>query len=105
VTEQGSSGVRRGRRGTTRSTGRAVFDAAFSGRVRALLRTRPLAEADRNRQAWSDQQYDTSTLALAAIDAIIARQGFDDELTYDQATDVLIPELLTWAGPETATPS
>lgn len=78
------------RRGSTRPTGRAVFDDAFSGRVRALLRTRPLAEADRNRQAWSDQQYDMSTLALAAIDAIIARQGFDDELTYDQAADVLI---------------
>ncbi|MGY1669104.1 hypothetical protein [Geodermatophilus sp. SYSU D00710] len=67
---------------------RAVFDAAFGDRVRALLRGRPLA-ADSGRQAWADERYDLPTLALAAIDAIIARQGFDDELTYDQAVDAL----------------
>lgn len=68
---------------------RAVFDATFGERVRALLRTRPLAAADTGRQPWSDQRYDLPTLALAAIDAIIARQGFDDELTYEQAVTSL----------------
>jgi hypothetical protein len=72
------------------ATGRAVFDAAFGERVRALLRTRPLSGADNGRHPWAEQRYDLPTLALAAIDAIIARQGFDDEVTYDQAAAALV---------------
>ncbi|MQA35283.1 hypothetical protein [Modestobacter roseus] len=69
--------------------GRAVFDATFGDRVRALLRGRPLA-VDTGRQSWAEQRYDLPTFALAAIDAIIARQGFDDELTYGQAVAVVV---------------
>ncbi|TDO36276.1 hypothetical protein EV643_1206 [Kribbella sp. VKM Ac-2527] len=68
------------------SVGRAVFDESFGGRVRALLRIRPVADAADNagRQSWGDQRYDVVTLALAAIDSVIARQGFDDEVSYDE---------------------
>ncbi|MEU4396758.1 hypothetical protein [Kribbella sp. NPDC023855] len=67
------------------TVGRAVFDGAFGERVRALLRVRPVADAADNvaRQSWGANWYDVSTLALAAIDSVIARQGFDDEVTYD----------------------
>jgi hypothetical protein len=55
--------------------------------VRVLLRARPVADAADNatRQTWGEQGYDVVTLALAAIDTVIARQGFDDEVTYDEA--------------------
>jgi hypothetical protein len=64
-----------------------VFDESFSDRVRALLRARPVADAADNatRQAWGEYGYDVVTLALTAIDTVIARQGFDDEVTYDEA--------------------
>ncbi|WP_282776787.1 MULTISPECIES: hypothetical protein [unclassified Nocardia] len=67
--------------------GRAVFDESFGERVRALLRTRPVADAADSaiRQTWGEYEYDVVTLALAAIDIVIARQGFDDEVTYDEA--------------------
>jgi hypothetical protein len=71
------------------ATGRAVFDAAFGERVRALLRARPLTASDTGRAVWAEHRYDLPTLALAAIDAIIARQGFADELTYDEAVAAL----------------
>lgn len=69
------------------TVGRAVFDESFGDRVRALLRARPVADAADNatRQTWGEQNYDVVTLALAAIDTVIARQGFDDEVTYDEA--------------------
>jgi hypothetical protein len=66
--------------------GRAVFDASFGDRVRALLRARPVADAADNsvRQSWGEYGYYVVTLALAAIDTVIARQGFDNEVTYDE---------------------
>ncbi|MFC0436430.1 hypothetical protein [Kutzneria buriramensis] len=66
--------------------GRAVFDVSFGDRVRVLLRTRPVAGAADNatRQAWGDRGYDVVALSLAAIDAVIARQGFEQEVTYDE---------------------
>lgn len=69
------------------SVGRAVFEESFGDRVRALLRARPVADAADNatRQSWGANDYDVVTLALAAIDTVIARQGFDDEVTYDEA--------------------
>jgi hypothetical protein len=68
------------------SVGRAVFDESFGDRVRALLRARPVADAADNatRQSWGAYGYDVVTLALAAIDTVIARQGFDNEVTYDE---------------------
>jgi hypothetical protein len=72
-------------------TGRAVFDESFSDRVRALLRVRPVADAADNatRQSWGESGYEVVTLSLAAIDAVIARQGFDDEATYDEVVSGL----------------
>ncbi|VVJ21652.1 Uncharacterised protein [Amycolatopsis camponoti] len=74
-----------------RTVGRAVFDEAFGGRVRALLRARPVADAADNasRQSWGTHDYDVVTLALAAIDTVISRQGFDEEVTYDEAVSGL----------------
>jgi hypothetical protein len=72
-------------------TGRAVFEASFGDRVRALLRVRPVADAADNatRQSWGESDYDVVTLSLAAIDSVIARQGFDDEATYDEVVSGL----------------
>ncbi len=68
------------------TVGKAVFDESFGERVRALLRARPVADAADNatRQSWGAHGYDVVTLALAAIDTVIARQGFDNEVTYDE---------------------
>jgi hypothetical protein len=68
------------------TVGRAVFDESFGDRVRALLRARPVSDAADNatRQSWGAYGYDVVTLALAAIDTVIARQGFDNEVTYDE---------------------
>ncbi|MEV6040749.1 hypothetical protein AB0L65_57245 [Nonomuraea sp. NPDC052116] len=69
------------------TVGGAVFEESFGDRVRALLRARPVADAADNaaRQMWGGCEYDVVTLALAAIDAVIAKQGFDHEVTYDEA--------------------
>lgn len=68
------------------SVGPAVFDESFGDRVRALLRTRPVADAADNatRQSWGEHGYDVVTLALAAIDTVIARQGLEHEVTHDE---------------------
>ncbi|WP_284742738.1 hypothetical protein [Amycolatopsis sp. RTGN1] len=60
-------------------------DPTFPARVAALLRSRPIVEAvlAAGRQDWPADSYDVTTLALAAIDLVIARQGFDEEATYD----------------------
>ncbi|QKV73990.1 hypothetical protein [Amycolatopsis sp. Hca4] len=81
--------------------GRAVFDESFGGRVRALLRARPVADMGDNasRQSWSTHDYDVVTLALAAIDTVISRQGFDGEVTYDEAVSGLA-RLAASAHPE-----
>lgn len=69
----------------------AVSDASFPARVAALLRSRPLSEAAFNadRQDWPGQVYDIPSFALAAIDTIIANQGFEEEATYEQVTTAL----------------
>jgi len=69
------------------AVGRAVFDESFGDRVRVLLRARPVADAADNatRQSWGGVDYDVVTLALAAIDTVIAKQGFDVEVAYDEA--------------------
>lgn len=74
------------------TVGRAVFDELFGGRVRALLRARPVADAADGavRQAWGEHGYDVATLALVTIDIVIARQGLDDEVTYDEVVAGLV---------------
>jgi hypothetical protein len=81
--------------------GRAVFDASFGDRVRVLLRARPVADAADNagRQAWGEQGYDVVALSLAAIDAVIARQGFEQEVTYDE-TVLGLAGLAASSGPD-----
>lgn len=69
----------------------SVIDATFPARVAALLRSRPIAEASASapRQDWPDAVYDIATFALAAIDMIISRQGFEDETTYPEVAAAL----------------
>jgi hypothetical protein len=69
----------------------AVSDASFPARVAALLRSRPLSEAAfaGERQGWPEQVYDIASFALAAIDTVIASQGFEEEATYEQVTGAL----------------
>jgi hypothetical protein len=71
---------------------RGVFDRSFPVRVAALLRSRPLADlaAGAARQEWPQATYDVATLALAAIDLVIAHQGFEDEATYDEVVEGLM---------------
>jgi hypothetical protein len=59
-------------------------DPTFPARVAALLRSRPIIEAvvAAGRQDWPGDTYDVATLALATIDLVIARQGFEEEATY-----------------------
>ena len=80
-----TKGVRLSERSLDR--GRGGVRGTFGDRVRALLRARPVADAADNaaRQMWGGCEYDVVTFALAAIDAVIARQGFDHEVTYDEA--------------------
>ena len=63
----------------------SVFDRTFPARVAVLMRSRPITEAivTANRQDWPASTYDVATFALAAIDLVIAQQGFDEEATYD----------------------
>ncbi|WP_165956592.1 hypothetical protein [Kribbella antibiotica] len=78
-----------------------MFDSSFGERVRALLRVRPVADAAANtgRQSWGDRRYDVVTMALAGIDAVIARQGLDDEVGYDEVVAGL-EELAAATHPE-----
>lgn len=64
--------------------GRGVLDRSFPVRVAALLRSRPIADlvGGASRQEWPPDTYDPATLALAAIDLVIAHQGFEYETTY-----------------------
>jgi hypothetical protein len=66
-----------------------VAETSFPARVAALLRSRPIADAadGASRQDWPEDAYDISTLSLAAIDLVIAQQGFEHEMTYE---DVLV---------------
>ena len=63
-----------------------VFDPTFPARVAVLLRSRPITDAasGADRQDWPEDTYDVPTLALAAIDLVIAQQGFEHEATYEE---------------------
>lgn len=65
--------------------GLSVFEPTFPARVAVLMRSRPITEAivAANRQDWPTASYDIATFALAAIDLVVAQQGFAEEATYD----------------------
>lgn len=68
-----------------------VLDPVFGKRRDALLRTVPIHDLV-VRAARTDSGYasfDVRALALAAFDAVIARQGFPDRTTPEQTVDLL----------------
>ncbi|GLI01546.1 hypothetical protein Pa4123_68220 [Phytohabitans aurantiacus] len=69
----------------------SAFDRTFPARVAVLMRSRPIIEAiiAANRQDWPAATYDIATFALAAIDLVIAQQGFAEEATYDEVVEGL----------------
>lgn len=70
----------------------AVFDESFARSAQVLLRTHPLHQLrDRaGRQAWpAERSYDPLVLALAGLDAVIARTGLPDEHNFDGLIEVL----------------
>jgi hypothetical protein len=73
----------------------AASEASFPTRVSALLRSRPITDAvtAATRQDWPEDTYDIATLALAAIEVVISRQGFDAEATWED----VVGELTTLA--------
>jgi hypothetical protein len=68
-----------------------VLDPIFGKRRDALLRTVPVHElADRADRADAGfGSFDVRALALAAFDAVIARQGLSDEATPEQVVELL----------------
>ena len=64
-------------------SGLSVHEPSFPGRVAAFLRFSPVIEAAQSarRREWPDDGYDIVTLALAAIDLVVSRQGFAEEAT------------------------
>ncbi len=80
------------------------FDDAFARRIRTLLRSAPvqrLAELS-GRQSWpEDRSYDARVLSLAAIDAVVAKQGLPHELDYEDVR-ALLRELAAIAEPDGA---
>ncbi|MGV8847383.1 hypothetical protein [Tessaracoccus sp.] len=78
-----------------------VSDLSFPGRVAALQRSRPIADAvsAASRQDWPEDTYDVATFALAAIDLVISQQGFEEEATYEDVVVGLVT-LAERAAPE-----
>lgn len=78
----------------------SVVEASFPRRVKAMLPTAPihrLAEITGWRD-WSDAGYDPRVLAVAAVDAVIARQGLVTGMTYDDLV-LALAELANLAVP------
>jgi hypothetical protein len=76
-----------------RPPARSLSDRSFPARVAALLRSRPigdLATAAARQEWWPEDGYDVPGLALAAIELVIAQQGFEDEATYPEVVDGLV---------------
>lgn len=78
-------------RGAPATAELSVFERTFPARVAVLMRSRPITEAivAANRQEWPAGSYDIATFALAAIDLVIAEQGFEEEATYDEVVNGL----------------
>lgn len=70
---------------------RLVADAAFVRRVTVLARSAPLhdMEGRESRQQFAADRYDLRSLALAALDAVVVRQGLDEEATSEDVLDLL----------------
>lgn len=70
---------------------KGVLDPSFPSRVAVLMRSRPITDAASAavRQDWPEYTYDVATLALAAIEMVIAQQGFETEVTYEEVRDGL----------------
>jgi hypothetical protein len=69
----------------------SVAEEGFLRRIRTLLRTAPMHRlaAITGWQEWKDAPYDPRVLSLAIIDAVVARTGFANQLTYDDAISIL----------------
>jgi hypothetical protein len=69
----------------------SVADEGFVRRVRTLLRTAPVHRlaAITGWREWKDAPYDPRVLSQAIIDAVVARTGFANQLTYDDAIAIL----------------
>ena len=69
----------------------SVAEEGFVRRVRTLLRTAPVHRlaAITGWREWKDAPYDPRVLSQAIIDAVVARTGFANQLTYDDAITVL----------------
>jgi hypothetical protein len=79
----------------------SVLEEGFLRRTKALMRTAPLHRLSQTTswQGWDEDLYDTRVLALAAIDAVVARMGFATELTYEEALGI-VAHLAALAAPE-----
>ncbi|MFI6817207.1 hypothetical protein ACIBG7_32745 [Nonomuraea sp. NPDC050328] len=68
-----------------------VHESSFPARVAAFLRFSPVIEAAQtaHRRDWPEDTYDIVTLALTAIDLVVARQGFEFEATRQDVVDAL----------------
>ncbi|MGV9777937.1 hypothetical protein [Streptosporangium sp. NPDC003464] len=73
------------------SDGLSVHESSFPARVAAFLRFSPVIEAAQaaHRRDWPEGIYDIVTLALTAIDLVVARQGFEFEATRQDVVDAL----------------
>lgn len=71
--------------------GLSVYEPSFPARVAAFLRFSPMIEAVQSarRRGWPEGGYDVVTLALAAIDLVVARQGFEEEATRGDVVSAL----------------
>lgn len=80
---------------------RVALESSFADRVAVLMRSRPVADAitAATRQAWPDDAYDIATFALAVIDFVISRQGFEDEVTHEEAL-AFVARLASNAAPD-----
>jgi hypothetical protein len=83
----------------------SVVEEGFVRRVRTLLRTAPVHRlaAITGWREWKDAPYDPRVLSQAIIDAVVARTGFTNQLTYDDA----MPSSPAWRilRPRTAAPT
>ncbi|MFG2845350.1 hypothetical protein ACGF12_19575 [Kitasatospora sp. NPDC048296] len=80
-----------------------VADAGFVRRCTVLARAAPLHRIDQ-RQAWQqfpDDLYDPRALALAALEAVVSRQGMELEATTEEVVEYLA-SLAQAAAPESS---
>ena len=78
-------------RGVAAMADLSVFERTFPARVAVLMRSQPITGAivGANRQEWPAGTCDIATFALAAIDLVVAEQGFEEEATYDEVVNGL----------------